>query len=344
MKKFFALLLSVMLVLTISIPAFAAGTATVACTSANEVKQGETLTVMVTVSDCDPFKSMAVTPSYDKKVFELVSGEWVLTEAMLTNFNGTNGAIAYSSAVTKNGNIFKLVLKVKADAPVGKTSVKADAVIKNGDTTIPVKVTAKEVKVTCSTHTFGDWAVAKEATCTAAGSEKRTCSVCGVSETKEVKALGHNYGKATVTKEATCTENGVSTKICDRCNKKATVAIKATDHAFGEWETVKAATCTEEGTLERKCANCDATETQTIAKIDHEFGEMQVVKEATETETGLKEAKCKHCSEVEQETIPCVAPVAGGVDDYLLWIIIGAAAVVVLVIVIVVIAKKKKKD
>ncbi len=47
-------------------------------------------------------------------------------------------------------------------------------------------------------HSFGEWTVTKEATCTEKGEETRTCA-CGETETREIEALGHDYvnGKCT---------------------------------------------------------------------------------------------------------------------------------------------------
>ena len=48
-------------------------------------------------------------------------------------------------------------------------------------------------------HNFGEWTVAKAASCTEKGSETSTCATCKAVETREIAALGHNYqnGKCT---------------------------------------------------------------------------------------------------------------------------------------------------
>lgn len=51
-----------------------------------------------------------------------------------------------------------------------------------------------------STHDYGDWIVTKAATCTAEGTQKRTCSTCLYSETKSVSATGHSYSNGYCTK------------------------------------------------------------------------------------------------------------------------------------------------
>ena len=42
-------------------------------------------------------------------------------------------------------------------------------------------------------HTYGEWTTVKEATCTAAGEEKHTCSVCGHEQTRPIPATGHHW-------------------------------------------------------------------------------------------------------------------------------------------------------
>ena len=46
-----------------------------------------------------------------------------------------------------------------------------------------------------STHTcsYGSWSTITAATCTTAGSKKRSCTVCGDSQTQSIAATGHNY-------------------------------------------------------------------------------------------------------------------------------------------------------
>ena len=46
-------------------------------------------------------------------------------------------------------------------------------------------------------HTFGDWAVTKEATEEAEGSKERSCSVCGYTATEAIEKLAHTHKFAT---------------------------------------------------------------------------------------------------------------------------------------------------
>ena len=76
-------------------------------------------------------------------------------------------------------------------------------------------------------HNWGEWQTVTPATCTDAGSQKRTCSLCNTSETQNIPVLEHNYSEATCTKPQTCTRCGATTGtalghnlvngVCTRC-------------------------------------------------------------------------------------------------------------------------------
>lgn len=162
-------------------------------------------------------------------------------------------------------------------------------------------------QINATGHNMGAWSQSKAPTCTAAGEEKRSCTKCGHSETKVLKALGHSFTNPTVTKQPTCTENGTETGKCTRCGQETTNIIKPTGHKFGAWENVKEATCKEGGTQKRICSKCKSEETRNTEALGHDFDNPTVVKEATISATGLTEGKCKRCGETTQQVIPCTA-------------------------------------
>lgn len=56
-------------------------------------------------------------------------------------------------------------------------------------------------------HSFGQWQVKEEPTCTEPGIEARTCS-CGYEETRQISPLDHDFSEEwTTDKEPTCTED-----------------------------------------------------------------------------------------------------------------------------------------
>ncbi len=150
--------------------------------------------------------------------------------------------------------------------------------------------------VNATGHTFGTWTQVKAPTCTADGSEKRTCA-CGHSETRAISKLGHDYDS--VVTAPTCTEQGYTTHTCSRCDDSyVDTYVSATGHSFGAWMEVKAPTCTEKGQERRECANCDHYEVRNVAAKGHTV----VIDKAvtpTCTATGLTEGShCSVCKEV----------------------------------------------
>ena len=152
-------------------------------------------------------------------------------------------------------------------------------------------------------HTYGEWKTTKAATCTAEGTQTRTCEVCGKTETQTIKALGHTVvvDKAVA---ATCDKSGLTEgSHCSVCGEviKAQETVPATGkHSFGEWKTTKAATCTAEGTQTRTCEVCGKTETQTIAKVAHKY--VDTVVKPTYTAQGYTLHKCSVCGNSYKDT------------------------------------------
>ena len=46
-------------------------------------------------------------------------------------------------------------------------------------------------------HSWDDWVVTAEPSCTEKGSQERSCSVCGETETEPIPALGHSFSSVT---------------------------------------------------------------------------------------------------------------------------------------------------
>ncbi len=60
--------------------------------------------------------------------------------------------------------------------------------------------------VTTEAHSYGEWTTVTAATCTTAGEEKHTCSVCGHEQTRPIPATGHHWK-----------DNGDGTHTCPDC-------------------------------------------------------------------------------------------------------------------------------
>lgn len=113
------------------------------------------------------------------------------------------------------------------------------------------------IKEALCSHSWGEWSLIKQETCTESGEWERTCLLCGAVETKEIPALGHQL-KSTITKPATCSTKGEKYYWCDRCGYSYTEDIPATGAHVSTPIGAVAATCIKEGsTAGSKCAVCD---------------------------------------------------------------------------------------
>ena len=117
------------------------------------------------------------------------------------------------------------------------------------------------------THTYSDWVVTTEPTCTAEGEETRTCSVCGATETRPVEKKAHDLFH--VEEASTCTVAGVSYDVCDSCgNTFNYTVLPLAAHTFGDWVTTKEATVFESGERKRTCTVCGFEETEEIERLN----------------------------------------------------------------------------
>ncbi len=98
--------------------------------------------VTVGFHNCDKCKSVALVFDYDTdKTFEIISGEWLLSNASISGFDIVTAkagiaAIAFNSEKDINGDVFLLKLRVKEDAPSGDAFIKVTPIVKNGSSDI----------------------------------------------------------------------------------------------------------------------------------------------------------------------------------------------------------------
>jgi len=137
MKKLIIISLALVLVLATVISVVAAQTGTVTITpNTTTLYAGSTVTFTVKVTGVTAAKSIGVIPSYDTNVFDLVSGEWLVSGSAMSDFSGGTATIAYAYARAFNENVFKFTLKVKSNAKLGQVTVNATVSIKNGNSIV----------------------------------------------------------------------------------------------------------------------------------------------------------------------------------------------------------------
>lgn len=306
MKKITAFIMVVLMCVSMfGMTVSAAGNPTITVSTETAAK-GEEVTVTVSISNNPGIAMLELPISYDTTRLEKV--EFTAT-GLPGGYVNTTGVWIGTSDSTYNGTILTLKFKVLDNAPAGdaavNVSVRSAANWNEENVNFAVVNGKVTVTVPAHEHTYGDWTVTKEATCTEDGEKVHTCTVadCGYTETVVITKLGHKFGDWTVVKEATCTEVGVKARACATCKHTETQPIEKLDHKLGDWTVTKETTCTETGEKVRGCANCDYTETEVIAKTAHKMGSWTVTKNATCTADGSKVRKCADCGYTETEVI-----------------------------------------
>ena len=113
-------------------------------------------------------------------------------------------------------------------------------------------------------HSYGDWEVVTQATCTASGLKEKTCNNCGDTKTQTISSLGHNYGDWVTISDATCESNGVEEKRCGACGYAVTSSLSALGHNYSLIDTVDS-TCKESGIDTYVCERCKNEYTKTFS-------------------------------------------------------------------------------
>lgn len=219
MKKIISVMLCIILAVCMTVSANAASTVT-ASSSASSVAVGETVTVMFSISSTT-VRAISVSPSYDKTVFELVSGSWSLSGTSVANFDANTGlgVAQYTDETVISGSIFTLVLKAKAEA--SSVSISATFSPRNaaeGTTS----TTSNSVSVTVTPaphdHTYGDWQT----------SDIQHWKECSVTNCTEKSQLGdHVYDNACDTRCNTCGHTRIITH-----SYKNTYTTDSTSHWY----------------------------------------------------------------------------------------------------------------
>ena len=118
-------------------------------------------------------------------------------------------------------------------------------------------------------HSFGEWTVTTQPTCTEKGMETRTCTRCNASETRDITSLGHAIVRHAA-KAATCTEKGwAAYDTCSRCNYSTYKEIAATGHHHNA--VVTAPTCTAKGYTTHTCACGDSYKDNYTNALGHSY-------------------------------------------------------------------------
>ncbi len=107
-----------------------------------------------------------------------------------------------------------------------------------------IKAYAVSDDVECTEHTYGNWIIDKEATCTSTGLKHRVCSKCNHEDSAEIEKTAHKYVTSVIS--PTYTSDGYTLHKCSVCGTsyKDTVISKLVLSTVGNVRKVSATTNT----------------------------------------------------------------------------------------------------
>lgn len=190
--------------------------------SQKEVYRGDTVTVNVSLSDCDMIKAIGLKHLFDESVFEFLSCEWIGTvkNSILKSATAQASVATFASDTHVEGDIYCYALKVKDDAPFTVSEVSLDITrVKTSDNDIDYVTIPVNVKVICNHNWIEKSSVAP--TCISEGHVNYTCSICGAEKVEAIPTApnAHNW-KYSHDVDYTCTEDGYSVYECTLCGSE----------------------------------------------------------------------------------------------------------------------------
>lgn len=91
---------------------------------------------------------------------------------------------------------------------------------------------------THTAHSWGAWEVTRAATCSAVGEEARTCTVCGVTDTRPLPTAEHDWGTWQTVVIPTCEGEGRNARVCSACGARDEEPVPAKGHTYAaDWES-----------------------------------------------------------------------------------------------------------
>ncbi len=153
-------------------------------------------------------------------------------------------------------------------------------------------------------HSYGEWYIMHEPTCTEQGTQQRDCTRCDQFEMQELDAIGHDL-IVHIGKAPTCTEFGWNQyETCSRCDYTTYEKIAETGHSYES--IVTEATCTLKGYTIYTCHCGDSYVSDYVDALGHNMSEWNTALEPTCEEEGTEFRACESCGyseEIELEAL-----------------------------------------
>ncbi len=289
----------------------------------NSVEAGQIIELTASVPGASKISAGDFTITYNKNymVCTSVTVDEKLTAAggiVVTKEDIGNGTVKFSYVNTKPSGSDTALVQMTFEAKKGvkgntTVSVKGKDLVDEKYQDVTLKYPSKTIKITACAHTYGDWTVTKEATCTSNGSRYKVCSKCGNESKETIYATGHDMVYEDEM-PATCTQPGYSSGgSCKNCDHKVEAGqIPVLGHDYDDGVVTQEPTEETSGVMTFTCVRCGTQQTNEIPPLNSgvcRHGETMSLKgyEATCTSYGLTDGiQCASCWEIliAQQSIP----------------------------------------
>ena len=214
---------------------------------------------------------------------------WKETKAATCTAAGTQ---TRTCSVCKN--VENKTIKAKGHTEVADSAVAAtcttDGKTAGSHCSVCGKVIKAQTVIKATGHKYGSWTVTKAATCTEAGSQKRSCTVCGNTETQTIKATGHKASGWMIDKQPDIGVKGSKHKECTVCGKVLQTAeipaLGAKDISRAKVTVASKVTFT--GTLRKPAVTVKLSGKELVKNTDYtvKYSNNKAIGKATVTITG----------------------------------------------------------
>ena len=296
MKKFLEVTITAILIFFCSFVAANASESKVAKVTFNEVsaRKGDIIEIIVNLSNCEEIKSMAVVPLYDSERLEYVHGEWLIGNAILSDWNQEeqNGVILYSTETDLNGEIAKFEFRVMDNPSWDDIDFSCKVILKKGNITIDADVDALKIYIIC-THDLDTKIYTKNPTCFEKGYTYKLCKICNREEKiSEIDKIPHDVSDWIIDKESTINAEGLQHKECMVCKRiiieEIIPKLGQCNHIWSEEVLINEPTNSNSGMVYRTCQVCGETlKLFDISKRGIQPGIVAVISISTGVGTGL---------------------------------------------------------
>lgn len=186
MKKVVSVVLVALMVLGLSVTAFAADGKVTVVADKTEAKAGETVVLTVKGEGfADKAQALGVEVELGDKLELADKGVWTINPSNGDELDDNSRSAWLSlTAQDVNADLYTVSVKVKADATPGVSDVKLTFKVGDASYDLVATVTVPEEVVAPCEHTWDDGKVTKEATTTEEGEMTYTCSICQATKTE----------------------------------------------------------------------------------------------------------------------------------------------------------------